>query len=176
MGILVPIMGTFQRSDGVEPNFSLANEAGGMRPRAFDYRFLPGACGNCVWHWPPDELIVSVIGEDKEMTVSTRTACGTLFRIAVASMVLMGGAGAASAADMPKGEHEHQAPTKEMREKMATVHDQMAACLRSDKAIADCHKEMMKQCEDTMGKDNCPMMQMHHRMMKHHPADTTTPK
>ena len=35
-------------------------------------------------------------------------------------------------------------PTKEEREKMAVAHEQMAACLRSDKSFADCHKEMAK--------------------------------
>ena len=50
------------------------------------------------------------------------------------------------------------APPKEVREKMATLHEQMAACLRSDKPLADCHSEMMKSCQDTMGKKDCPMM------------------
>jgi hypothetical protein len=45
-------------------------------------------------------------------------------------------------------------PTKEQREKMAAEHDKIAACLRSDRAIEDCHKEMM---------------QYHHTMMHHHP-------
>ena len=35
-------------------------------------------------------------------------------------------------------------PTKEMREKMAKAHEDMAACLRSDRAIEECHSEMMK--------------------------------
>ena|SRR3954469_21492061 len=46
------------------------------------------------------------------------------------------------------------APTKEQREKMAAEHDKIAACLRSDRAIDECHKEMM---------------QYHHAMMRHHP-------
>jgi hypothetical protein len=45
------------------------------------------------------------------------------------------------------------APTKEQREKMAVEHDQIAACLRSDRAIEECHKEMMQ-----------------HHMMHHHPS------
>lgn len=44
-------------------------------------------------------------------------------------------------------------PTKEQREKMATAHEQVAACLRSDRAIEDCHAEMKK---------------MHDGMMHHH--------
>lgn len=51
-------------------------------------------------------------------------------------------------------------PTKEQREKMAAEHDKIAACLRSDRAIEDCHKEMM---------------QYHHTMMRHHaPSDQST--
>ena len=66
--------------------------------------------------------------------------------------------------------------TKEQREKMAVVHEQMAACLRSDKSLADCHKEAMKSCRDAMmGKGGCPMMGHHsshdHRMHDH--ASTT---
>lgn len=60
------------------------------------------------------------------------------------------------------------APTPEMREKMAVGHEAMATCLRSDKPIKECHKEMRKQCHDTMG-DNCPMMGKRGKgMMKHH--------
>ncbi|MGB8692642.1 MAG: hypothetical protein WCD08_03960 [Steroidobacteraceae bacterium] len=38
-------------------------------------------------------------------------------------------------------------PSKEMRAKMASAHEQMAACLRSDRPMAECHDEMMKQHE-----------------------------
>ena len=47
---------------------------------------------------------------------------------------------------------------------MAKNHETMAACLRSDKAIGECHDEMMKNCKDT---DTCPMkghMGKHHGM------------
>lgn len=40
--------------------------------------------------------------------------------------------------------------TKEDREKMASVHEKHAACLRSDKSAEDCHKEMMS-AHDEMG-------------------------
>ncbi len=68
------------------------------------------------------------------------------------------------AAQKPQG---GKAPewTKEQRETMAKNHDSMAACLRSDKAISDCHDEMMKSCKES---DTCPMkgrMGMHHGMM-----------
>lgn len=64
--------------------------------------------------------------------------------------------------DMDK--KEMPALTKEQREKMATLHEQMAKCLRSEKSPADCHEEMKKSCMD-MGEDNCPMMH-HHKDMK----------
>src|ERR1035437_9355343 len=61
--------------------------------------------------------------------------------------------------------------TTEQRQKMAVTHEKMAACLRSDKPISDCHEEMRKACKETSGKDGCPMMGgkmghgMHHQMM-----------
>ena len=51
-------------------------------------------------------------------------------------------------------------PSKEIREKMAVLHEQMAACLRSDKSIADCRDEMRKNCRAAMDPHNCPMMGM----------------
>jgi hypothetical protein len=48
--------------------------------------------------------------------------------------------------------------SKETREKMAVLHEQMAACLRSDKSISDCHAEMRKNCQTTLGTQDCPMM------------------
>lgn len=65
--------------------------------------------------------------------------------------------------DMDK--KEMPAMTKEQREKMATMHDKMATCLRSEKSGEDCFEEMKKSCMD-MGEDNCPMMRHHKGMMK----------
>ena len=75
---------------------------------------------------------------------------------------------AAMATDMaPAGGAE---PDREMRAKMAGVHEQMAACLRSDKSMSDCRSEMMKGCQELMGGHVCPMMGMgmgkHDHMMK----------
>lgn len=69
--------------------------------------------------------------------------------------------------------------TKEQRMKMATAHEQMAACLRTDRPLADCHQEMMKTCQDTMGTGAgmCPMMGgmgMGHGMMMHKGQGTPT--
>ena len=54
--------------------------------------------------------------------------------------------------------------TPEQRGKMADAHDKMASCLRSDRPMKDCHEEMMKSCQENMGKEGCPMggMGMHH--------------
>jgi len=83
----------------------------------------------------------------------------------IASLALILGTGAALSAEPPA--HGHPVLSKEQREKMATIHEQMAACLRSDKAIADCHKEAMKSCQEMMGKEDCPMMGgMHEHMMQ----------
>jgi hypothetical protein len=61
--------------------------------------------------------------------------------------------------------------TIEQRQKMAMMHENMATCLRSDKPMDDCKKEMMKSCEDSMGKE-CKMMHEMHGMnghkIKHH--------
>ena len=53
------------------------------------------------------------------------------------------------------------APTKEQRDTMAQAHDKMAACLRSERAIEDCHAEMMK---------NHDMMMHDHPKMDHSTA------
>jgi len=84
----------------------------------------------------------------------------------IAALALIFGASAAFAAE-PLSEG-HPTMSKEQREKMATIHEQMAACLRSDKPVADCHKEAMKSCQDAMGKDWCSMMHehMHNHMME----------
>ncbi len=68
--------------------------------------------------------------------------------------------------------------TTEQRQNMATAHEKMATCLRSDKPFGDCRMEMMKTCEDMMGKEGCSMMHEMHEMhgmhgmkgkeMKHH--------
>jgi len=58
--------------------------------------------------------------------------------------------------------------TAEQRQKMADAHEKMAACLRSDRPIADCHDELMKSCQAAMGSDACPMMGGKMGGMKHH--------
>ena len=85
---------------------------------------------------------------------------GAAYGLIVAMVI---GCGTASAAEPPAAPPE---PSKEMRAKMAAAHDRMAACLRSDKAIADCRSEMMANCRETMGEQGCRMM----GMGMHHPG------
>jgi|SRR6185369_6117625 len=85
-------------------------------------------------------------------TCSSKRRAGQM----IASVLVIMGASAVFAADPPAANH--PAPSKEMREKMATLHEQMATCLRSDKPISDCHSQMMKNCQETMGDQGCPMM------------------
>jgi hypothetical protein len=84
----------------------------------------------------------------------------------IATLALIFGASAALAAEPPS--QGHPTMSKEQREKMATIHEQIAACLRSDKPVADCHKEAMKSCQDAMGKGWCSSMHehMHDHMME----------
>lgn len=63
-------------------------------------------------------------------------------------------------------------PSKEDREKMAAVHEQMAACLRSDKPFAECRNDLAKSHHEMMGM-GCPGQKMHpHKDQKPQPAPT----
>jgi hypothetical protein len=109
--------------------------------------------------------------------MSTRRASNTFLRSLIASMMIAG-ASPVFAADEPPAAP--PAPTKEMREQMAAMHEKLAACLRSDKAFADCRDEMQKSCGEMMGQQACPMMGMgmgmgmgmQAGMMKQCPSDT----
>jgi hypothetical protein len=48
--------------------------------------------------------------------------------------------------------------TPDQRLQMATSHETMATCLRTEKSMDFCREEMMKSCKDTMGKDSCGYM------------------
>ena len=77
-------------------------------------------------------------------------------RLTITAM-LLAAAGAALAADAPAAT---QTLSKEMRDKMAAVHEKMAGCLRSDKPFVDCRAEMQQTCKTMMGEQGCPMMGM----------------
>ncbi len=105
--------------------------------------------------------------------MNTRRTPNTLLRNLIASMIIAG-AGSVFAADEPPAAP--PAPSKEMREQMAAVHEKLAACLRSDKAFASCRDEMRKNCQEMMGEQACPMMGMgmgmQDQMMKQRPSGT----
>jgi hypothetical protein len=103
--------------------------------------------------------------------VTARQTSKPLFLALIASMLISAASLAADTA--PAGPPE---PSKEMRAKMATLHEQMAACLRSDKSFSDCRREMMKGCQQLMGEHGCPMMGMggHNQMMRD--SSSATPK
>jgi len=63
----------------------------------------------------------------------------------------------ASAAEPPTAPAE---PSREMRAKMASAHERMAACLRSERPMAECRSDMTKSCHEVMGERGCPMMGM----------------
>ncbi len=85
---------------------------------------------------------------------------GAVTRVALGVAVLLLSAGAWAADPPPEASRSQAVPSKEMREKMATLREQMAACLRSDKSFAECRTEMMKSCQETVGAQGCPMMGM----------------
>ena len=70
----------------------------------------------------------------------------------IVSLLFIAAASGVVAADAPTS-----APSKEMREQMATLHEQMAACLRSDKSMSECRTQMMSSCQSMMGTQGCRM-------------------
>jgi len=96
------------------------------------------------------------------------------FRQAVAVLIVSTVATAALAANPPATTS--TGPSKETREKMAVLHEQMAACLRSDKSISDCRDEMRKNCQTTVGAQGCPMMGMDHHGGRRGPSSPSNPK
>lgn len=74
------------------------------------------------------------------------------------SLMISGFVFAADQAPQPGAPSAPQQMTHEQRVKMANAHEKMAACLRSDRPLADCRSEMMKTCHGLMGKAGCPMM------------------
>lgn len=86
--------------------------------------------------------------------MSMRRTSKLILRSLMVSIVLSGGT-AAIAQDKPQAPTSAE-PSKETREKMAVMHEKMAACLRSDKSIADCRSEMRAYCQQ-VGPAGCPM-------------------
>jgi hypothetical protein len=109
------------------------------------------------------------------MHMNPLRASNRLVQVAIAA-AFMASAGFALSAEPPSSAS--PAPSKQMREQMASVHERMAACMRSDKSMAECRTEMMQNCQTMMGDNGCQMMGMsmgmgmgmHGGMMKQPPA------
>lgn len=100
--------------------------------------------------------------------MNTTRCPNRLLRIAIVTMMIAGTGVAFCAEERPSTP---PTPSKETRDRMATLHEKMAACLRSDKAFAECRTEMQTNCRSMMGEQGCPMgMGMHDQMMKGPPA------
>jgi hypothetical protein len=98
--------------------------------------------------------------------------CGKAF---VAVVCVFVGGLALAAEDAPSDVH-RAPPSKQDREQMAKLHEHLAACLRSDKTMRECHEAARKECEDTMG-DKCQMMHpMEHHMNKQRESGGTEPR
>ncbi len=50
------------------------------------------------------------------------------------------------------------AQTPEMKKSMADMYQKMADCMKTDKLMQDCHKEVMKDCPVAKATGSCPMM------------------
>jgi len=76
----------------------------------------------------------------------------------VAALAMVAGVNVALGADPPATSQ--SALSKSMREQMAAMHEQAAACLRSSKSIAECRTEMVQSCRKmmSMGGQHCSMM------------------
>lgn len=85
-----------------------------------------------------------------------------LLKFNLASVLVMACAVSAPAADDTRPDC--PAPTRQMREQMATWHEQMAACLRSDRAITECRAELARNHAQMMRKMGCPIAKMHPHM------------
>jgi len=93
------------------------------------------------------------------------TARRNLPRATLASVIIMACAGSTLAADGTKPEC--PTPTKEIRERMAAEHEQMAACLRSNKALTQCRTEMAKNHQEVTREMGCPGSKMRPNTDKH---------
>jgi hypothetical protein len=110
----------------------------------------------------------------RRLNMTRAVACG---------LALLSVTGASLAAEP---EHtDRPAPSGEMRAKMASAHEQFAACLRSDRPISGCHEEMMKQHEmmhhgrdehDGMDKGDCEHWSHHEHAVADNPADKPADK
>jgi hypothetical protein len=100
-------------------------------------------------------------------------------RVAVAAALLLLGA-AATYADTPAADS--RVPSQQTREKMAVLHEQLAACLRSDRPVNECRSEMVTNCQAQIGSNCATIAGVIHGTDNRHrmhplgaPAPATTP-
>jgi hypothetical protein len=84
------------------------------------------------------------------MTRRTISRCTWIAALALLGAPLAFSAEPAKSADA--------APSPEVRQQMAAVHEKMAQCLRSERPMAECRAEMVGSCQQMMGASACPMM------------------
>lgn len=62
----------------------------------------------------------------------------------------------------------------EMKKNMAEMYQKMADCMKTEKSMHDCHKEVMRDCPVLKETGSCPLMNgmegMSHGKMKHSKA------
>jgi len=96
-------------------------------------------------------------------------------RVAITAALLTFGSAATYAAAPAADSSE---PSQQTREKIAVLHEQLAACLRSDRPVSECRSEMVTNCQAQIGS-NCATIagvvhgtDNRHRM---HPMGTAHP-
>ena len=73
---------------------------------------------------------------------------------------------------VPAAEPAHAAhgTPKQLREQMASAHEKMAACLRSDRPLAECRSELMRACQKIRDGHDCGMQAMGRRAFMTDPS------
>jgi uncharacterized protein HemX len=103
----------------------------------------------------------------EENSMSTAANKRTLILIVAMSIAAVGSAFAAEQAPTKGTE-----PSQQAREQMAKMHEEMAACLRSEKSFADCQTQMHQRCMTALGAKGCPMMGAGMQRWNREPAST----
>jgi hypothetical protein len=101
------------------------------------------------------------------------TAASKRLRTLIVAMALAVAGSALAAEQAPTKVAE---PSKPTRDQMAKMHEEMAACLRSEKSFADCQTQMHQRCMKTMGETGCPMMGQGMQYRKREPASADQPQ
>ena len=83
---------------------------------------------------------------------SALTAVALLFAFSISGI-----ANAQTKAKTPKTSA-HSAMSPEMKKDMADMYQKMADCLKTEKSMQVCHKEVMKDCPVAKATGHCPIM------------------